>query len=41
MPVDTPDGMMTVDLGDGWRVFVPEGSDVEAVESKAKTWGSV
>jgi transposase-like protein len=37
--IKTPDGMMTVDLGDGRRVFAPEGSDVEAVQEQAKSLG--
>lgn len=34
-----PDGMMTVELGDGRRVFAPEGSDVEEVRRRATPMG--
>ena len=34
-----PDGMMTVELADGRRVFAPEGSDVEDVRRRATTLG--
>ncbi len=34
-----PDGMMTVELGNGRRVFAPKGSDVEEVQRQATTTG--
>lgn len=34
-----PDGMMTVELGDGRRVYAPKGSDVEEVRRQATTMG--
>lgn len=33
--VQPPDGMMAVELPDGRRVFVPEGSDPDAVRAQA------
>lgn len=36
-----PDGMMTVELTDGRRVFAPEGSDVEEVRRRATPMGDV
>ncbi len=33
--IPVPDGMMTVDLGDGRRVFAPVGSDVDEVRRQA------
>jgi transposase-like protein len=35
----TPDGMTTVELVDGRRMFAPEGSDVEDVRRHATTLG--
>ncbi|MBZ0215946.1 MAG: transposase [Fimbriimonadaceae bacterium] len=37
--IPVPDGMMTVELGDGRRVFAPEGSDVEEVRRRATPMG--
>ena len=37
--IKAPDGMMTVDLGDGRRVFVPESSDVDEVRRQANQTG--
>ena len=34
-----PDGMMTVELGDGRRVYAPEGSNVEEVRRRAAPMG--
>ena len=34
-----PDGMMTVELGDGRRVFAPKGSDIEEVRRQATPMG--
>ena len=34
-----PDGMMTVELGNGRRVFAPKGSDVEEVRRRATPMG--
>jgi len=33
--IKVPDGMMTVELGDGRRVFAPEGSDIDEVRRQA------
>jgi transposase-like protein len=37
--IKVPDGMMTVDLGDGRRVFAPVGSDVDEVRRRATSAG--
>jgi transposase-like protein len=37
--IKAPDGMMTVDLGDGRRVFAPVGSDVDEVRRQATSAG--
>jgi transposase-like protein len=37
--IPVPDGMMTVELGDGRRVFAPEGSDVDEVRRQAIVQG--
>lgn len=37
--VQPPDGMTAVDLADGRRVFVPEGSDPDAVRAQAERGG--
>lgn len=38
--VRPPDGMMAVDLSDGRRVFVPDGSDPDAVRAQAEGEGT-